>query len=180
MAHQRKLIRDAVVAALTDATAAGEQVEATRVIPYRKSTLPAIAVYTLKEATDRDSANTAPRRLRRELELEIAAVVAPSDRMDDALDALAVEIEAAMDADRELGGTCADSFLESTTIEPLADGDSIMGLMTMTYVVTYQTEAVADASAADDFLRVGATQNLGNAQPAGDRATDQFTVQESP
>ncbi|MGN6105198.1 MAG: hypothetical protein ACTHU0_08845, partial [Kofleriaceae bacterium] len=117
MAHPRKLIRHAVVAQLVGATAAGARVQATRVEPLRKGKLPTISVYTLHEPIDQDaSAATNPRELTRTVKVEIAGWVAHSDALpvDDAMDDLAEQIEAAMDADPYLGGKAGDSILEET------------------------------------------------------------------
>src|SRR5678815_2496807 len=91
MAHPRKLVRDAVVAILKNATAAGARVYATRIEPIRKSPLPAIAVYTLSEETEPTISNTAPRELVRIVKVEVSGFVAHSDAIpvDDAMDALA-------------------------------------------------------------------------------------------
>ena len=51
--HQRKAIRDAVVTALVAAaTSAGSRVFPTRVVPWRKTELPAVSVYALDEKSD--------------------------------------------------------------------------------------------------------------------------------
>ncbi|HEY6038260.1 MAG TPA: hypothetical protein VIV58_28455 [Kofleriaceae bacterium] len=102
MAHQRKLIRNAVAALLVSAnTAAGARVKATRVEPNREQELPAISVYTLSDETDRASADTAPIELTRELKLEIACEVKHTDAypVDDRMDDIAEQVEAAMASD---------------------------------------------------------------------------------
>lgn len=102
MAHQRKLIRRAAVALLVSAgTAAGARVKSTRVEAHKPGQLPAISVYALSEDTDPTSADTAPIELTRHLKLEIAGWVVGTDALpvDDAMDDLAEQIEAAMAAD---------------------------------------------------------------------------------
>jgi len=163
--HQRKLIRDAAVALLANAgTAAGARVTPTRIDPHKKNELPALSVYTLSEQTDPDDASTAPRELWRTLKLEIAGWVAHSTAApaDDALDALAEQIEAAMDADRYLGNTASDSILVGTEISILSDGDPLVGVITLTYEVEYRTSPAAP-DGLDDFLRAGATTQVGDA-----------------
>lgn len=160
VAHPRKLIRDAVVAALTGATAAGTRVKGTRVEPQRNTQLPAIGVYTLSEEVDAQSAGTAPRELTRDLKLEVAGWVADSSALpvDDAMDALAEQIEVAMDADRYFGDTAANSILQSTEMSVLEENaaDPLIGIVKLTYTVTYRNFAGV-TSPADDFDRAGVT-----------------------
>lgn len=184
MAHPRKLIRQAVVAALVAAnTAAGERVSATRVEPHKKSQLPAISVYTLREPVNTDaSVNTAPRELEREVKVEITGWVAHTDEypVDDAMDDLAEQIEATMDTDPYLDGAAGDSILENTEMQVVEDdgrSDPIVGVVTLTYSVTYRTSPVA--AVLDNFLRVDAIYQVVGGDEYTDPAEDQFTVQET-
>lgn len=181
VAHPRKLIRQAVVALLTGATAAGTRVHGTRVDPYRGSRLPAISVYTLNDPVNEDVSTDAEDT--HELELEIAGFVAHSEAVpvDDAMDDLAEEIEAAMLDDRYLGGLAGDSRLIGTTMEIREDdgkSSPLVGIVVLTYAVTYRRDLVA-AAPADDFLRVRAAHRIAGAVEAN-QASDQFTVQEAP
>jgi hypothetical protein len=184
MAHPRKLIRQAVVTRLTNATAAGTRVTATRFDPHKKSQLPAISVYSLAEPVDLDaSANTAPREIARDLKIEIAAWVPHTEAVpvDDAMDDLAEQIEAAMDADPYLGGAAADSILEATEMEIVEDDartSPVVGIITLTYSVTYRTSPAAPANL-DDFLSVDAKHRIVGAVEAN-QARDEFVVQETP
>lgn len=182
MAHPRKLIRQAVVALLTGATAAGARVYGTRVDPLKK-TLPAISVYTLTEEIDQDAtAGTAPRELVRNVQLEIVGFVAHTDAVsvDDAMDDLAEQIEAAMDVDPYLGVLAGDSMLLQTAMEVVEDNgrsDPLVGVVTLTYDVTFRTQPGA-VTATDDFLRVGAKHRIVGAVD-DIAAQDAFVVQES-
>lgn len=179
--HQRTIVRQAIVAALTGATAAEARVYPTRILPLRKLELPAIAVYTLEESVDGESVNTAPRELTREAPVVIEALVAavPGANVDDALDDLALEIETAMHADPYLGGEAADSILDGTTMEVIEDGERMMGLVTLTYSVTYRTLAPEAPGNVADFLRVKSTENLGGDVHPDAQAVDEFDVQET-
>lgn len=166
MAHQRKLIRHAIVALLTNATAAGARVQGSRLELNRKTELPAISVYTLREPVEPDSAETAPREVTRELKVEIAIWVAlngaaldPLDPVDD----MTEQVEAVMDADRFVGGNVADSVLEDTEIKVLDEerGDPLVACATLTYAVTYRT--TPGVTATDDFLRANTTTQVGDA-----------------
>jgi len=140
MAHQRKVIRDAAAAALTNATAAGPRVFAARKIALRRLELPALAVYALQEAVDPASIETAPRELTRNLKLVIEAQV-EGGNVDDALDAISAEIEKAIDADETLAGAAAHAILETTDLDVFESGDRAIGSAILTYAVTYYTYA---------------------------------------
>jgi hypothetical protein len=178
MPHQRTLIRGAVVAQLLGATAAGARVYPTRILPLRRIELPAISVYTLEEAVTAASLSTAPRELSRELPVMIEGWVAPGDNVDDAMDALALDIENAMHVDPYLADTAAESILDSTVMEVVEDGDRMMGLVVLTYAVTYRSLAPEAPTDLDDFLSVKATHNLGGQVHEDDDAEDEFVVQE--
>lgn len=162
--HPRKLIRDAVVAALTGATAAGARVKATRVAPNSAAALPALAVYTPADDTDEDSIATKPRELLSRLTLKITGWIADTAALagDDAMDALAEQIEAAMDVDRFLGGACGGevgTVRMSTETGVLDDGDPIVGVVTLTYRAEYYSSP-APPALANDYLRTGTTTDM--------------------
>lgn len=178
MAHQRKLIRHAVVALLTGTTLAGARVYGTRVDPLKRA-LPAISVYTLNDPVDESASSD--REQMHELELEIAGWVAHTDAVpaDDAMDDLAEQIEALMLADPYLGRTAGEVRLAGTTMEIREDdgrSSPLVGIVVLTYAVTYRADLVA-APPADLFLRVGATHRIVGADDEI-AAQDQFVVQE--
>lgn len=178
MAHPRQLIRQAVRNLLLNQTAAGTNVVTTRVLPYRKEDLPAISVYTLEEEVDPDSVNTGPRELERQLVLEIAGWVKYGAGMDDAQDDLALEIETAMHADPTFGGTAAESVLAGTVMSIKGESsDSLLGLVTLTYQVTYRTLAPEAPANLDDFERVEATHAVTGGVDDTVPAVDSFTVE---
>lgn len=141
MPHQRKLIREAVKAALVAAgTAAADRVFETRLVPWRTAQLPAISVYSRSE--DGITVESEPRVLRRPLSLVIEGVVIANQDVDDALDALSLEIERAMHADPTLGDVCGDSYLASVELGMMdVEGARPMGAVQLVYAVTYRTGA---------------------------------------
>ena len=183
MAHPRKLIRHAVVAQLTNATAAGDRVQPTRVEPHRKRNLPAISVYTMHEPVDDASSKTSPRELTREPRVEIAAWVVHSEALpvDDAMDDLAEQIEAAMDADRFIGGAAGGSVLEETVMQVVDEDengrpiDPILGIVTLTYAVTYRTTPATGPL--DEFRRANVTTQIPGVG-ADNAVHDQFDLQQ--
>jgi hypothetical protein len=180
--HQRQIIRTKIADLLVaGATAAGTRVFPSRKLPLRKIELPALAVYTLDESVTADSVTSAPRELTRSLNVVIEGWIAePADSgttVDDAIDALAEEIETVMHADPYLGDTVGESILSETTVELVEEGDRMMALLLMTYAVTYRTLAPA-APTLDDFETVGAETDLAGAQDPADRSQLDFVVED--
>lgn len=172
MAHRRKLIRQAVVAQLAAAgTAAGARVEATREIPRRRATEPAIGVYTPTETNESDS-RSAPRELKRSTEVIIEGIVVGTSGVDDALDDLAEQIENALDADDTFGGAASESVYVSTDLETLEDGARTVGLIRLTYSAVYHKFAPEAVVVEDVFETADVKYNPnGNVIPS-DQAED--------
>lgn len=184
MAHPRMLIRQAVVALLIAAnTAAAARVVATRVDDNRPGQLPSISVYTLRDEVDEDRSNeTSPPELTRLLQLEITGWVEHTDQVhaDDAMDNLAEQIEAAMDeAGPFLSGTAVDAMLANTTMQVVEFGsDPLVGVVVLTYLVTYRTTPTPPATP-DDFLVADVTTEVPNGIDDDTvPAEDEFNVQE--
>lgn len=180
MAHQRQLIRTAAAAALLNRTAAEERVYATREAPFKRCELPALAVYTLEESVLPDSRSTAPRELTRNLQLAVVGVVELNEKVDDAVDELALEVERAMARDAWLGDTCVDSILASTEIGIDEAAKRPTGMVRLVYSVTYRTYAPeAEDTPLDDFRTADVRTNLGGAVNPTNEAEDLVQVQES-
>lgn len=168
--HPRRLIRDAIVATLTGVTAAGSRVSKTRTEPSRDDELPIISVYTLGEPVDDKSAQTAPLELTRRPRVAIVARVLDTAAVpvDDAMDAIALEIETAVARNPYLSGTAGENgaILSSTEIEILSsdNGDPIVGVIRLIYSVTYYTLQV-DADPTVPFLRAKATIQIAGSSP---------------
>lgn len=177
MSHPRQLIRHAVAAQLTGATAAGTRVFKTRVLPYRRE-LPAVAVYTFTETVDVD-VDSSPRELKRTLDLVIEGAVqaTSAENPDDLLDALALEIETALHADPTFGNTAADAVLSATELEVVAEGEQLIGVVKLTYRVEYY--AFADTFVPpDDFNTANVRYNLSNEVHPDNEARDIITTGE--
>lgn len=172
--HQRQVIREAVKAALLLKTAASDRVFETRLVPYKKMELPAVAVYTLEESVEPDSKTTAPRELTRTLKLAVEACVREGDNVDDAMDAITLDVERAMHADETFGGACGRSVLASTDLTVTEIGDQPVGLALLTYTITYYTFAPDAADVAlNDFARANIRTNLsGTVNPANEAEDD--------
>jgi len=172
MAHPRKLLRQAVVAQLVAAsTAAGARVEATREIPRRRATEPAIGVYTPEEENE-STGRSAPRESMRSTQLIIEGIVVGSSGVDDALDDLAEQIEDALDADDTFGGKASESSYVRTELETLEDGARTVGLVRLTYNAVYFKLAPAAVAAEDAFEVASLKYDLNGAVIASEQAED--------
>lgn len=177
MLHQRQLIREAAKAALLGKTAAGDRVYETRVLPLRRIDLPAISIYTMEETVEPESRTTAPRELKRTVQLNIHAFVEEGDNVDDAMDALAMQIERAIHADDTLGGTASDCILASTELDVGEEGQRLVGTVVLTYEVDYYTYAPAEAPAeagVADFERADIRYTPGLSVHEEDQARDRL------
>jgi hypothetical protein len=181
--HPRQLIREAAKVVLVGTapaflTAAGDRVFETRIIPYRKRELPAIALYTLTEPIDQAGSNTAPRKLKRQLSLmiEAAAAVPAEGTIDDVLDELALEIEIAMHREDTLGGLVSDLMLASTEMDVAGEGENLLGVLRLTYSVTYYTDAPDSRdSELDEFQSANIRHKLNNLVEEANEAVDELT-----
>jgi hypothetical protein len=127
--HPRQAIRDAVVAQLVAAnTAARDRVYPTREVPWRRSELPGIAVYALKEEDESG---------KRRMELAILLVTTVWEQVDAALDDLAQEVEAAIGADPSFGRTALASRYSEMAVEITEDQGVPIGAMRLAYDVWY-------------------------------------------
>jgi hypothetical protein len=168
--HERKAIRDAVVAQLSGQTAAGARVFASRQSSVKKVELPAICVYTDSEEVDEESADSSPRWLKRKLLLAVEVWAGAASGVDDVLDALALEVETAMDSDDSLGGTAFWSWPASTEVGLTEIGNQPVGCCRMLYTVVYKTDLRTETrdGAFDDLKTVDTTYDVaaGEQDPA--------------
>lgn len=142
--HERREIRDAVVAALTGKTVAESRIYKSRRAPIPTAKLPALCVYTDSETVDPATVSTAPRELKRILTLVvegwISADGANADQLDDLFDALALEIETAIDLDDSLGGTVFWCAPAATEFGVTVEGSRPMGCVHIEFTAVYHSE----------------------------------------
>lgn len=141
MAHYRQTIRDAVAAALTGNTGAGANVFTSRARPIleilqRKEQV--LSVYTADESSERNGDGY---QLARRLTVSIEGMAGGGDDLDDVLDDLAAEVEAAIDADPMLGNVLSEELvLVGTTSEITARGNQQVGAFKLDFECAYLTE----------------------------------------
>lgn len=178
MPHERQVIRAKVRQMLLGRTLAAQRVYLNRFVPLRTSELPAVMVFVLSESIEAGGDATAPRELTRIMQLAIDAVVEVEEGADDAMDALALQIESVMHADPTLGGTAGDSILSDTEIGTEPEGDRLVGRVALTYDVTYRTMAPEGPTDLADFLVADVTHDVGGQVHEDEEAHDEVVVQE--
>ncbi|MHA1540029.1 MAG: hypothetical protein ACTSXQ_06110 [Alphaproteobacteria bacterium] len=148
MRHPRESIRDAFVERLGTAvdtlfpTMAKERVYANRVKPLFNQFFPAILLYTQEEDVEEERwGGDGFYPLRRNLTVEIEAVVKGDDDVDNTLDLFAWQIETALDG-WNIPYRGADILrLKRTESAIVIDGSKTYGVICLTYSVMYRTEA---------------------------------------
>lgn len=134
MAHARKQIREAAAAAIGTS---GVQVEQSRQYPMNEAEMPRYLVYTTDENTD-ESMSTG-RGIMRVVTMMVEAIqLGDEATIDDDLDAHAVYLETALNLST-LGGLVLKTFLRRTELAIRTDGDLSLGVLTLTFDVTYRT-----------------------------------------
>jgi hypothetical protein len=138
--HARKQIRDAVKATLLGLSVTGSRVYIGRARPLGENHPPTILIYSPLETARRENQDGELERL---LSLFVEIRLVSTDAPDDALDAIALDVEAAMAADRRLGGLLTDMQLIGTeqAVErgEQQQGGRIAGGLRLEYRATYST-----------------------------------------
>lgn len=147
MPHQRKVIRDYVVSRLLNNTAAGVNVYANRVQPLISNgwmnQLPAIIVYTMDETGD--IFNAAPREYERTVQLMVEIQGSAASDLDDALDAIADDVERILLRDDTLGGTVNDLRYAQTRMALRKEGETHIGACIIQFDAEYMDRRPDDA-----------------------------------
>ena len=138
MPHARTQIRDAAVSALTGLTTTGARVYGTRLYPYGPAHLPGLAIYANSEERDEEGDVMGDPSFRR-LTLVVEGRVIANSAVDDTLDAISSEVEAALEASSNLGGLVKYLAWESTELELSAeDSEQVVGRVAMQFNVLYR------------------------------------------
>jgi len=145
MSHIRQQIREAVALSVTGLVTTGQNVYQSRVYPH--NVLPCISIFTKEEQAEFTSVSR-PRASRRELSLVIEIRAKEAADVDDQVDQISAEIEAAISGDITLGGIAKDIQYEGIDIELEGGADQPTALGTMNYNVIYRVlETDAEQSA---------------------------------
>ncbi|GAB5376476.1 MAG: hypothetical protein AcusKO_29380 [Acuticoccus sp.] len=143
--HIRQQIREAAEARL-----AGLATTGARVFKHHyalgEGDYPALRITTWNEASTRYG-DFECGGLIRTIELLIEAWAAGGDELEDVLDAIAAEVEVAIDQDDTLGALATDTVLQSTEKAVDVSGDRRVGRLVMTFTVRAQTATGDPATA---------------------------------
>lgn len=136
MAHQRKLIRKAVIQRLKDAnTACGQRVFGNRARQIFQNELPCLLVYTQKEPVE--ISVQGPREYKRSLQVAVEIVAKADDDLDDSIDDIAEQVEAAIFTDETFGDLASDTILGDTDIDIIDDGEKPIGAAKILLTIPY-------------------------------------------
>ena len=141
MTHQRTQIRNAFVERLTNATAAEERVYKGRLMPIEEPELPAIVVHTREpdELQERSPSRWNGFERRRCI-VSVVCIAQSFDDIDEDLDTMAGQVEAALQSWVIPGFESSDAlYLDTRSDDPEFDGSLTTGATTLRYEVIYRT-----------------------------------------
>ncbi len=138
--HVRKQIRKAAIAELQGLATTGARVFESRVYPLAKAKLPGLCIYTPTESSGREDS---PSESMRDVTLMVHGLVAITDRLEDELDDIALEVEQALDGLGEVGGLAKIYHGIQGTITTLSgeEADQPHGAIELEFLYTYRTRA---------------------------------------
>ena len=143
MPHVRKQIRDAITTALTGLTTTGTNVFSGRVHPFHNegAQLPGLCIYTTSEEVlneDEDALSHIQQRGCLYVVEGYASAASP-DSLEDTLDLISSQVEAAMFADQFFGGIAHGVDLVGTDIDINGEGNDPLGVIMMVFKIIYLT-----------------------------------------
>jgi len=134
MAHARQQIREQLATTLTGLTTTASRVYDTRLYAY--DTLPCLTVYADKDTVDEERSQAGKHW--HDLALRVEARAKAKDSVEDTIDTICAEIEAAIYADTTLNSKVVDVFIADTQIEYSVEQDQPIALATLTLNATYR------------------------------------------
>ena len=144
MSHVRRQIREAAAAAVTGLATTSTRVFQSRIYPLRDADLPCLLINTDDE--DIESGGVADAAMRRDLRLSVRGVAMVGDALDDTLDGIAEQVEAAL-AGSTLGGLVKMLDISGIRVE-MDDGvQKPVGVISLDYRATYFTTPAAPGTA---------------------------------
>lgn len=138
MPHARQKIRDQAVTELTGLATTGSRVYPSRIYPLQEAELPALLVYAHEEESEPFNLDLDGRILERSLTLTVTGVAQATSGIEDTLDQIAAEVEAALGLSM-LNGLAADLYLAGTRLELSGEGDQPTGSIHLDWRVLYRT-----------------------------------------
>jgi hypothetical protein len=139
MPHVREQIRDAVVTACTGLTTTGTRVYRERLYQLRAADLPGLRIYCGAEQVEPDRLG-AIHGQQRDMDLMVEGLARATSDLDETLDDICAEVEAALATDITLGGKAKVLYLAGIDDpEQSDDGDVPAGLVRLKFRVQYRT-----------------------------------------
>ena len=139
MPHVREQIRDAAVTALTSLTTTGARVYRERLYQLRAADLPGLRIYCGAESVEADRLG-ALHGQQRDMALIVEGLARATADLDETLDDICAEVEAALAADVTLGGKAKVLYLTGIDDPEQSDeGDQPIGLVRLNFRVQYRT-----------------------------------------
>ncbi|MCT4575085.1 MAG: hypothetical protein N4A43_02390 [Alphaproteobacteria bacterium] len=140
--HPRQQIREAVANRLKEVnTKAKNRVFTSRAKPIFDQDMPAIIIYTNEENIKQERWDTDGfGALTRELDIFIEAIDKGKEELDDNLDALALEIENALDGWEIPNRKSSVLKFTGTDMDMSIDGKSIYGAIRLSFSLNYRTK----------------------------------------
>lgn len=132
---KRTDIRNAIATAIRGQTIVDQNVLTSRYSALMSETFPIILVYTPEE--DPELLVPAPAKYNRTLRVAISAIVKANESVDDSLDSLADEIEAAIIRDATFGGLAMGTVMKKIESEIEYVGEMQFGAIHLNFEVQY-------------------------------------------
>ncbi|RLC36256.1 hypothetical protein DRH27_05490 [Candidatus Falkowbacteria bacterium] len=147
VAHARETIRKAVKTAVTSLTTTGANVATGVVSVYDPDDLPALSIMVARDAEEALEFETMGGLVVRNLTVIIEGRALQDSDTDgateDTLDDISVEVETAMMTNATLLGKVYDLQLETTEIELDGSGETPIGIVRMTWAISYRATSTA-------------------------------------
>ena len=145
MAHARQQIREQLATTLTGLTTTASRVYDTRLYAYDQ--LPCLTVYADRDTVDEE--NSQGTKHWHNLALRVEARAKAKDSVEDTIDTICAEIEAAIYADRTLNNKLVDVLIADTQIEYSVEQDQPIALATLTLNAIYRVAPGAPTTLAN-------------------------------
>jgi hypothetical protein len=174
MSHRRTELRGAYVSRLLNVTTAEERVYKGRLMPIEEPQLPAIVIHTrdAEEILSRSRTGWNGYERRRCI-VSVVCIAQSFDDIDEELDIMAGQVEAALQSWVIPGFESADALLLDTrSDDPEFDGGLTTGAITLRYAVTYNT---AYRACSDPYVDPDAAAGNGPLERSGAYPGGQIT-----
>ena len=145
MAHARQQIREQLATTLTGLATTASRVYDTRLYAYDQ--LPCLTVYADRDTVDEEQSQGTKHWHNLALRVEARAKAKAS--VEDTIDTICAEIEAAIYADTTLNSKVVDVFLADTQIEYSVEQDQPIALATLTLNAIYRVAPGAPTTLAN-------------------------------